>query len=31
MIFAMLSNHYGWLYQGENNWLVLVSVMLAAR
>jgi uncharacterized membrane protein len=30
VIFAMLSNHYGWLYQGENNWLVLVSVMLAA-
>jgi uncharacterized membrane protein len=30
VIFAMLSNHYGWLYQGTNNWLVLVSVMLAA-
>ena len=30
VIFAMLSNHYGWLYQGANNWLVLVSVMLAA-
>jgi uncharacterized membrane protein len=30
VIFAMLSNHYGWLYQGPNNWLVLVSVMLAA-
>ena len=30
VIFAMLSNHYGWLYQGQNNWLVLVSVMLAA-
>ena len=30
VIFAMLSNHYGWLYQGSNNWLVLVSVMLAA-
>ena len=30
VIFAMLSNHYGWLYQGPSNWLVLVSVMLAA-
>ena len=30
VIFAMLSNHYGWLYQGPNNWLVLVSMMLAA-
>ena len=26
---AMLSNHYGWLTQGENNWLVLVVLMLA--
>jgi uncharacterized membrane protein len=25
----MLSNHYGWLYQGPNNWLVLVLLMLA--
>jgi uncharacterized membrane protein len=25
----MLSNHYGWLYQGKNNWLVLVLLMLA--
>jgi uncharacterized membrane protein len=25
----MLSNHYGWLYQGEHNWLVLVLLMLA--
>jgi uncharacterized membrane protein len=26
---AMLSNHYGWLYQGPHNWLVLVLLMLA--
>jgi uncharacterized membrane protein len=26
---AMLSNHYGWLYQGRWNWLVLVLLMLA--
>jgi uncharacterized membrane protein len=25
----MLSNHYGWLYQAKNNWLVLVLIMLA--
>jgi uncharacterized membrane protein len=25
----MLSNHYGWLYQGPHNWLVLVLLMLA--
>jgi uncharacterized membrane protein len=25
----MLSNHYGWLYSGPNNWLVLVLLMLA--
>lgn len=29
VIIAMLSNHYGWLYQGEHNWLVLVLLMLA--
>ncbi|MFO1295424.1 MAG: urate hydroxylase PuuD [Rubrivivax sp.] len=29
VIVAMLSNHYGWLYQGKNNWLVLVLLMLA--
>lgn len=29
VIVAMLSNHYGWLYQGEHNWLVLVGLMLA--
>jgi len=29
VIVAMLSNHYGWLYQGEHNWLVLVLLMLA--
>jgi uncharacterized membrane protein len=29
VIVAMLSNHYGWLYQGHNNWLVLVLLMLA--
>jgi hypothetical protein len=26
---AMLSNHYGWLYQAPHNWLVLVLMMLA--
>ena len=25
----MLSNHYGWLVEGPNNWLVLVLLMLA--
>ena len=25
----MLSNHYGWLYHGPHNWLVLVLLMLA--
>ena len=25
----MMSNHYGWLYQGGHNWLVLVLLMLA--
>jgi uncharacterized membrane protein len=29
VIVAMLSNHYGWLYAGPNNWLVLVLLMLA--
>jgi uncharacterized membrane protein len=29
VLIAMLSNHYGWLYQGPNNWLVLVLMMLA--
>jgi len=25
----MLSNHYGWLYSGPHNWIVLVLLMLA--
>jgi uncharacterized membrane protein len=29
VLFAMLSNHYGFLYQGPWNWLVLVGMMLA--
>ncbi|HET9976356.1 MAG TPA: urate hydroxylase PuuD [Burkholderiaceae bacterium] len=29
VIVAMLSNHYGWLYQGKHNWIVLVLLMLA--
>jgi uncharacterized membrane protein len=29
VLVAMLSNHYGWLYQGTHNWLVLVLLMLA--
>ena len=29
VLVAMLSNHYGWLYQGAHNWLVLVALMLA--
>jgi uncharacterized membrane protein len=29
VIVAMLSNHYGWLYTGKHNWLVLVLLMLA--
>jgi uncharacterized membrane protein len=29
VLIAMLSNHYGWLYQGPRNWLVLVLLMLA--
>jgi uncharacterized membrane protein len=27
VLIAMLSNHYGWLYQGKYNWLVLVVLM----
>ena len=29
VLVAMLSNHYGWLYQGAHNWLVLVLLMTA--
>jgi len=29
VLIAMLSNHYGWLYAGKTNWLVLVLLMLA--
>ncbi len=29
VLVAMLSNHYGWLYQGRWNWLVLVVMMVA--
>jgi uncharacterized membrane protein len=29
VLVAMLSNHYGWLTQGRNNWIVLVALMLA--
>jgi uncharacterized membrane protein len=29
VLIAMLSNHYGWLYQAKYNWLVLVLIMLA--
>ena len=29
VLVAMLSNHYGWLYQAAHNWLVLVLLMLA--
>jgi uncharacterized membrane protein len=29
VLVAMLSNHYGFLYQGRWNWLVLVCLMLA--
>ncbi|CAN5891420.1 urate hydroxylase PuuD [soil metagenome] len=28
VIFAMLSNHYGFAYSGKYNWLVLVAIML---
>jgi uncharacterized membrane protein len=29
VIFAMLSNHYSFLYTYENNWVILVMMMLA--
>ncbi|HWP20565.1 MAG TPA: urate hydroxylase PuuD [Burkholderiaceae bacterium] len=29
VLIAMLSNHYGWLYSGPHNWMVLVLLMLA--
>lgn len=29
VLFSMISNHYGFAYQHEHNWLVLVVVMLA--
>ncbi|HVE50391.1 MAG TPA: urate hydroxylase PuuD [Casimicrobiaceae bacterium] len=29
VVITMLSNHYGWLYQGKHNWVVLVLLMLA--
>jgi uncharacterized membrane protein len=29
VLIAMLSNHYGWLYQGPNNWITLTLLMLA--
>ena len=29
VLIAMLSNHYGWLYQAQHNWIVLVLLMLA--
>jgi uncharacterized membrane protein len=29
VLISMLSNHYGWLYQAKNSWLVLVLIMLA--
>ena len=29
VLFAMLSNHYGWAYSHAHNWLVLVLIMLA--
>jgi uncharacterized membrane protein len=29
VLIAMLSNHYGWLYQAPHNWAVLVVMMLA--
>lgn len=30
VLVAMISNHYGWIYQGPNNWIVLVLLMLAS-
>ncbi|HVF63885.1 MAG TPA: urate hydroxylase PuuD [Casimicrobiaceae bacterium] len=29
VVISMISNHYGWLYQGRHNWIVLVLLMLA--
>lgn len=29
VLFAMLSNHYGWLYSHQLNWLVLILMMFA--
>ncbi len=29
VLVAMISNHYGWIYQGPDNWIVLVLLMLA--
>jgi uncharacterized membrane protein len=29
VLVAMLSNHYGWLYSGPHNWIVLALLMLA--
>jgi uncharacterized membrane protein len=29
VLVAMLSNHYGWLHDGRDNWVVLVVLMLA--
>ena len=29
VLIAMLSNHYGWLYQGPHAWAVLVALMMA--
>ncbi len=29
VLFAMLSNHYGWLYNNSHNWLVLIFMMFA--
>jgi uncharacterized membrane protein len=29
VLIAMLSNHYGWVYSHEHNWLALVLLMLA--
>ena len=29
VLVAMISNHYGWIYQGPSNWIVLVLLMLA--
>ncbi len=29
VLVAMMSNHYGWLYQGAYNWLVLLLLMIA--